>query len=83
MTEQQWWADHENLAEVARRMHNEGDEVSEILYMLEKPWKFEDYWKATQPPDLTTILAEEAEAAEAGRDLPFPPVHRIHPRSES
>lgn len=30
--------------------------------------------------NMSEVLAEEAEAAEAGRDLPYPRAHRIRPR---
>lgn len=36
-----WWQDHENLAMVAKRISDQGNTVEEIIYMLEKPWKFD------------------------------------------
>lgn len=39
-----WWADHTNLALLAEEM---GD-ADDIVYMLEKPWKFDQEFKAAQ-----------------------------------
>lgn len=42
--ENPWWSDHLNLSMVAEFLHNEGQDVTEIIYMLEKPWKYtEEY----------------------------------------
>lgn len=39
-----WYEDHRNLALLARYMSEQGDSVEDVVYMLEKPWKFEDEW---------------------------------------
>ena len=36
-----WYEDHRNLAILARHMIEESDTAEDILYMLEKPWKYE------------------------------------------
>lgn len=45
-----WWADHMKLAVIARYLvEQNGSGVDEVLYMLEKPWKFEtEYALAVQ-----------------------------------
>jgi hypothetical protein len=35
-----WWSDHRNLYQVAQHMLKGGDTVENIIYMLEKPWKY-------------------------------------------
>jgi hypothetical protein len=37
-----WYTDHRNLAQVADFMYKNGDTVENIIYMLEKPWKYDD-----------------------------------------
>lgn len=43
-----WYEDHHNLAAVARHMNEQGDGIAEVVYMLEKPWKFEDEWRRSK-----------------------------------
>lgn len=51
----EWWHDHRNLATVARHMLEGEDsdgageyDGGDVLYMLEKPWKFADVWLAAR-----------------------------------
>lgn len=41
----QWYDDRVNLALLARYMEQQGDSASDVVYMLEKPWKFQDDWR--------------------------------------
>lgn len=52
-----WYDDRRNLATVARYMGDRGDSVEDVAYMLEKPEKFEDDWRAasTQSYGCSTI----------------------------
>ena len=43
-----WYDDRRNLAAVARHMGDRGDTVEDVVYMLEKPQKFEDDWRGVQ-----------------------------------
>lgn len=38
----EWYDDRANLALTARYMADRGDTVADVVYMLEKPWKFGD-----------------------------------------
>lgn len=40
-----WWMNHANLATLAEWMFQRGDSPADVVYMLEKPWKFEDEFK--------------------------------------
>lgn len=42
----EWYDDRHNLAAVARYMGEQGDSVGDVAYMLERPEKFGDEWKA-------------------------------------
>lgn len=46
MSAGKWYEDHHNLAILARHMIEEGDDAAAILYMLEKPWKYEAEFQA-------------------------------------
>lgn len=46
MTGPVWWNDHNNLALVAQHMMDNGDGPESIVYMLSKPWKYEDEYRA-------------------------------------
>lgn len=35
-----WWHDHRNLAKLAMHLAAAGDDIDDIVYMLEKPWKY-------------------------------------------
>lgn len=54
-----WYDDHKNLAAVARNMTEE-DDAGQVVYMLEKPWKFTDVWLATQALDAAESVVERA-----------------------
>jgi len=43
-----WWADHQKLAMVASYMIDgtEGYDVRDVIYMLEKPWKYDTEYRA-------------------------------------
>ena len=42
MAEMPWWADHQNLATLARYMViEEGDDTENLIDMLDKPWHFD------------------------------------------
>lgn len=43
-----WWDDHANLALTASFMDSQGGYSipEDIIYMLEKPWKYDDEYKA-------------------------------------
>lgn len=41
-----WHEDRHNLAAVARYMGERGDTVDDVAYMIEKPEKFADDWRA-------------------------------------
>ena len=45
-----WYDDHRNLASLANTMIEEGHGISGVLYMLAKPWKFEDLYIQTVTP---------------------------------
>lgn len=45
MSRETWWADHNNLALVAEHMMDNGDSAETIVYMLTKPWKYEDEYR--------------------------------------
>jgi len=61
-TTQPWWEDHQKLCMTAEFMarQQEGDPkqaLSNVIYMLEKPWKHDDDYSLAQaeadlPPDL-------------------------------
>jgi hypothetical protein len=39
-----WWQDRGVLAMVASHMLDQG-ETTEVAYLIEKPWKFDDVWR--------------------------------------
>lgn len=43
-----WYDNLDNVCLMARKMHDAGDSVENILYMLEKPWKWNIEWRALQ-----------------------------------
>jgi hypothetical protein len=58
--ETNWYEDHQKLASVARHMAEEGGTPAEIVYMLEKPWKFTDEWRGSQAIDEAIRIVESA-----------------------
>ena len=46
--DKEWWEDHDNLAILAKAMADEGDTTGDIVYMLEKPWKYAEEWRAAE-----------------------------------
>ena len=60
MSEMPWWADLQKLALTAAFMERQGHSFSDILYMLDKPWKHDDDYNLAQaeadlPPDLSLL----------------------------
>jgi len=43
-----WWMNHANLATLAEWMFQRGDSPADVVYMLEKPWKFETEFHKSQ-----------------------------------
>lgn len=50
-TNDPWWAEHGNLAQLVRHLADQGYSGDDIAYVVEKPWKYENEFRA---------LAEEA-----------------------
>jgi hypothetical protein len=41
-----WWMDHTNLVTLTSWLADNGWDASEVAYAVEKPWKYEEEWKA-------------------------------------
>ena len=53
-----WFEDHENVIEVIRwaYRHEQARTAGDVLYMLEKPWKFGWIWnRIYQPPTVVDL----------------------------
>ena len=62
-----WYAVHDNLCALARWLKDEGQwggdgGVGNLIYFFEKPWKYDDEWRAYQ-----ASLEKEKENAETTR----------------
>jgi hypothetical protein len=70
-----WYDDHANLAALARHMLDQGDSEN-IPYMLEKPWKYQDEWRAAAVLDSTALILEAVPTSppcpSCDRDLSYP-----------
>ena len=59
-TETPWYADHTNLAMCAGYMESQGSSISDVIYMLSKPWKFaEEYSMARHAHEVEIALPPE------------------------
>ena len=58
-----WYTDHENVIEVIRwaYRHEVARTAGDVLYMLEKPWKFGWIWSRLQPEWEETVGTENPE----------------------
>jgi hypothetical protein len=59
LSEPAWYTDHRNLAAVAHAMLDSDDtpyDACDVLYMLEKPWKFTDTYLQTVTPTQETAV---------------------------
>ena len=45
-TQRLWWHDHDNIVLLAHHMADTLEPAEAVADMIEKPWKFEDEWKA-------------------------------------
>lgn len=64
----EWYDDRLNLAQLARYMEQQDDSTcDDVVYMLEKPWKFEEEWRrcddASSRPTQDDRLKAEADRA--------------------
>lgn len=41
-----WWNNHDNLLVLLDSMQNSGATPEEIIYAMEKPWKFNDEYQS-------------------------------------
>ena len=42
----EWYADHDNIVTLCRFLHDvKGIGIEDLLYALEKPYKYEEEWK--------------------------------------
>jgi hypothetical protein len=78
-----WYDDHRNLAAVAHTMLDSSDtpyDASDVLYMLEKPWKFEDVFTETVTPAQEEKLTPAQELAIWAKTLTFAKGDRVRDR---
>ena len=61
-----WFENHENVIEVIRwaYRHEHAKTAGDVLYMLEKPWKFGWIWNRIYRPPQVTDLWEESVGSE-------------------
>ena len=61
-----WFENHENVIEVIRwaDRHEQARTAGDVLYMLEKPWKFGWIWNRIYRPPQVTDLWEESVGSE-------------------
>jgi hypothetical protein len=61
----QWEFSHKALFRMAKRMVEEGHDLNDILYMLQKPWKYREVLT-------NAILEDEFNKVSPGADVPDP-----------
>jgi hypothetical protein len=69
-----FWSDHSNLAVLARYLFKQGYSEDDIIYMLEKPWKYEDEFIIANAEFVDQLLRDRINirAKELGVELTEP-----------